>query len=51
MSQVIEFVGVILIDDQGRIALQLREPNRDLNPGRWSVFGGRRTTAGGHKGN
>jgi len=40
MSQVIEFVGVILIDEQGRIALQLREPDRELNPGRWSVFGG-----------
>lgn len=40
MSQLIEFVGVILMDGQGRIALQLREPDRKLNPGRWSVFGG-----------
>jgi 8-oxo-dGTP pyrophosphatase MutT (NUDIX family) len=40
MNKVTEFVGVILIDNQGRIALQLREHNRELNPDHWSVFGG-----------
>ena len=40
MSEITKFVGVILIDDQERVALQLREPDRDLNPDRWSVFGG-----------
>jgi 8-oxo-dGTP pyrophosphatase MutT (NUDIX family) len=40
MNQVIEYVGVILVDDQDRIALQLREQDRELNPDRWSVFGG-----------
>jgi 8-oxo-dGTP pyrophosphatase MutT (NUDIX family) len=40
MSQVTEYVGVILVDGHGRIALQLREHDRALNPDRWSVFGG-----------
>ena len=40
MSEVTEYVGVILEDGLGRIALQLREPDRTLNPDRWSVFGG-----------
>lgn len=35
-----EFVGVILLDKNGRVALQLREEDRQMNPGMWSVFGG-----------
>ncbi len=40
MSKIVEFVGVILEDNQGRVALQLREEERELNPDHWSVFGG-----------
>jgi 8-oxo-dGTP pyrophosphatase MutT (NUDIX family) len=40
VSQEIEFVGVILLNRQGCVALQLREPDRELNPDLWSVFGG-----------
>lgn len=40
MSETVEFVGVILEDAQGRVALQLRENDRELNPDHWSVFGG-----------
>lgn len=40
MNQATEYVGVILVDDHGRIAMQLREHDRELNPDRWSVFGG-----------
>ena len=40
MNNTVEYVGVIMEDAQGRVALQLREENRDLNPDLWSVFGG-----------
>ena len=40
MSETVEFVGVILVDNQGMVALQLREEEQELNPDHWSVFGG-----------
>jgi ADP-ribose pyrophosphatase YjhB (NUDIX family) len=40
MSEIVEFVGVILVDNQGRVALQLRAEEQELNPDHWSVFGG-----------
>jgi mutator protein MutT len=40
MNKIVEFVAVILNDNQERIALQLRERDQELNPDRWSIFGG-----------
>ena len=40
MTPITEFVGVILEDDQGNIALQLRGRDQRLNPDSWSIFGG-----------
>jgi 8-oxo-dGTP pyrophosphatase MutT (NUDIX family) len=40
MNQPTEYVGVILQNDRGWIAMQLREKTRELNPDRWSLFGG-----------
>lgn len=40
MTPVTEYIGVILEDRQGRIALQLRDQDQQLNPDSWSVFGG-----------
>ena len=40
MKLITEFVGVILEDSQGRIALQLRDQDQRPNPDKWSVFGG-----------
>lgn len=34
------YAGVILLDADKRVALQLRNEDRALNPGMWSVFGG-----------
>jgi 8-oxo-dGTP pyrophosphatase MutT (NUDIX family) len=41
MLDPIPMAGVILEDEEGRIALQLRDNNsKIINPGKWSVFGG-----------
>ncbi len=41
MTEVIELAGIILVDEDGHIALQLRDDNPKIaNPGKWSVFGG-----------
>lgn len=41
MTELIEMAGVVLENDRGELALQLRDTNPEIiNPGLWSIFGG-----------
>ncbi len=42
MKELLRVIGVVLEDEQGRIALQLRDDRMDIaNPNKWSIFGGK----------
>ena len=42
MKELLRVIGVVLEDEQGRIAMQLRDDRLEIaNPNKWSIFGGK----------